>query len=91
MVDVNDVKGLRLARTELSKRGIDTMRADIRVMHGVLYIRGTVTPLMGYVCNDVRHEVEHIAHLLRQKPEIKDVVVDCSFIEGTNRGGAHRN
>ena len=90
MVDVNDVRGLRLARTELSKRGIDTMRADLRVMHGILYIRGTVPPLVGHVCHDVRHEVEHIAGLLRQKPEIRDVVVDCSYVEGVQRGSHSR-
>ena len=90
MVDVNDVRGLRLARAELSKRGIDTMRADLRVMHGVLYIRGTVTPLAGHYCEDVKTEIEHIVHVLRQRAEIKDVIIDCSYLEGGKRPATHR-
>jgi len=79
MVDVNDVRGLRVARAELSKRGIDTMRADLRVMHGILYVRGTIGLMSASAVTDVQHEVEHIAHILRQRPEIRDVVLDCGF------------
>ena len=79
MVDLNDVRGLRVARAEMSKRGIDTMRADIRVMHGVLYIRGTIVAMPSSSITDIQHEVEHLAHILRQKPEIREVIVDCMY------------
>jgi hypothetical protein len=74
-----DVHGLRLARTELSKRGIDTSRADVRVMHGVCYIRGIVGTVSGSAVEDLHTEMEHIRHILRQKPNIRDVVLDCQF------------
>jgi hypothetical protein len=79
MVDVNDVRGLRVARAELSKRGIDTMRADVRMMHGVLYVRGTIVAMPGCPIPDIQHEMDHIVHILRQKPEIRDVIIDCTF------------
>lgn len=83
MIDVNDVRGLRIARSELSKRGIDTVRADIRVIHGVCHIRGLISAMPGSNVGAIRTEVEHIAHILRQKKEIRDVVLECSFPEGS--------
>lgn len=74
-----DVHGLRLVRTELSKRGIDTSRADVRVMHGVCYIRGIVDTDPGSTIPDLHTEMEHIRHILRQKPNIRDVVLDCQY------------
>jgi hypothetical protein len=81
MVDVNDVRGLRVARAELSKRGIDTVRADVRMMHGVLYLRGAICLMPGFQINDLKHEVEHIAHFLRQRAEITDVILECTYAE----------
>jgi len=79
MIDVNDVRGLRMARSELSKRGIDTIRADIRVMHGVCHIRGAIGPMPGAKIDNVKTEVEHIALLLRQRKEIRDVMLECTY------------
>jgi hypothetical protein len=81
MVDVNDVRGLRVARAELSKRGIDTVRADVRMMHGILYLRGLICTMPGSAVSDIQSEVEHIAHILRQKPEIRDVILECTYGE----------
>jgi len=79
MADERDVRGLRISRTELSKRGIDTTRCDLRVLHGVLYIKGMVSVTKGAVIPDIRLEMEHIARVLRQKQEIRDVVLDCQY------------
>ena len=79
MTDEKDVHGLRMARSELSKRGIDTSRADVRVMHGVCYIKGMVYATPGSDIKDIRLEMEHVRHILRQKPDIRDVVLDCQF------------
>ena len=80
MVDQGDVRALRQARTELSKRGIDLQKADIRAMHGVLYIRGTISKLAGVNIPNLKQEMEHIGRVLRQKPDIRDVVVDCNCV-----------
>jgi hypothetical protein len=82
MTDQKDVHGLRMARSELSKRGIDTSRADIRVMHGVCYIKGIITAAKGSEIKDIKLEMEHLRHILRQKPDIRDVVLDCQFPGG---------
>ena len=80
MADAKDVRGLRVARTELTKRGIDIGRCDMRVLHGTLYIKGMVSITRGVVIKDLRLEMEHIGRLLRQKPDIKDVVLDCQYM-----------
>jgi hypothetical protein len=48
--------------------------------HGVLYIKGQVTRMKGADIKDLKLEMEHIARILRQKQEIRDVVVDCSYL-----------
>ena len=79
MKDPKDLVGLKAARSVLSRRGIDTTKADVRVMHGVLIIRGQVTAVRGSTVKDVRAEMENISKVLRQKPEIRDVVLDCVY------------
>lgn len=81
MADPNDVAATKLLRQEFSKRGLDTTRADLRVTHGVAYIRGSIGTIKGGP-QDVRAEIELITKVLRTRPQIKDVVVDC-----TMRGG----
>jgi len=88
MINVNDVRGLRVARAELSKRGIDTLRADVRVMHGVLHLRGLISAMAGCHIEDIKTEVEHAAHILRQKPEISEVILECTYTQGTARSMA---
>jgi hypothetical protein len=77
--DPADVAGTKLARSFLGKRGIDVSRADLRVLHGVLYIRGSIAPVRGFNITDIRAEMENQARLLRQKPEIRDVVIDVTY------------
>ncbi len=79
MANETDVRGLRVAGSELSKRGIDVSRADLRVLRGTLYIKGQVGVIRGSAIKDLSIELEHIGRLLRQKPDIKDVVIDCQF------------
>ena len=49
-------------------------------MHGVLYIRGTVGKVAGSPIQDLAIELEHIRHIMRQKPGIRDVVLDCKCV-----------
>jgi hypothetical protein len=79
MADPNDVRATKAARSEMGRRGIDMTLADIRVTHGVVYIRGTVRALRGSNVRDIRSEMELIARVLRQKAEVRDVVLDCMF------------
>lgn len=79
MADRGDVTGTKIARSMFGRRGIDVSRAEVRVMHGVCYIRGPVSAIKGSGVEDVRGECEQVARLLRQKPEIRDVVLDCVY------------
>ena len=49
------------------------------MVHGTIQIRGTISAMRGADIKDLKHEVELVARVLRQKSEIKDVIVDCSF------------
>jgi len=82
MADINDVRALRAARTEFSKRGVDITRCDIRMHHGILHVRGAVSVAKGSFIKDLKTEVEHIGRILRQKAEIRDVVIDCQYLAG---------
>lgn len=52
--------------------------ADIRASHGVVYVRGVIKPIRGGA-TDIKAECELIARVLRVKPEIRDVVLDCVY------------
>jgi hypothetical protein len=79
MANEDDVRGTKYARSELARRGIDSTQADIRVMHGICYIRGSLRALRSANIPDLRSEMEKIAKILRTKAEIKDVVIDAIY------------
>jgi hypothetical protein len=76
MVDPKDVHALKAVRAEFAKRGIDITRADIRVMHGVCHIRGTLAKLPHAVFEDLDEEIHHLVKVVRQRPEIREVALE---------------
>jgi len=64
-----------MVQRELVKRCIDTSLLDVRVTHGVVYLRGTVRKMRGHDI-DLEREMAIICTILRQKPGIRDVVSD---------------
>lgn len=80
MADIKDVRGQRAARTELGKRGVDITRCDIRMHHGVLYIKGAVGKAKNATFKDLRTEMENIGRILKSKSDIRDVVIDCQYM-----------
>jgi hypothetical protein len=79
MADINDVRATKAARSELGRRGVDMTHGDVRVLHGVVYISGAIRAIVGSGIGDVRSELELIARILKTKPEIKDVVINCTY------------
>jgi hypothetical protein len=79
MADASDVAATKLLRKEFTKALIDVTYADLRVMHGVAYIRGTVALQRASEASDIRSEVERVGRILRQRREFKDVVIDCRY------------
>jgi hypothetical protein len=78
MVDQNDFRGQRIARAEFARRGIDVSRADLYVMHGVLYMRGAVKPMPNATFTDMTSEMGLVMKILRQRPEIRDIVAEVT-------------
>ena len=79
MVDQNDFRGQRIARAEFARRGIDISRADLYVMHGVLYMRGEVKTMPNTLINDLTYEMGLVTKILRQRPEIRDIVMEIKL------------
>lgn len=73
-----DAETRRMVLREISKRHLDTSRLDVQVFHGVVYLRGTVSGMRGHEL-DVKAEVEIVRRILRQRPGIRDVVVDLIY------------
>lgn len=79
MLSESDVRGLRYAHSAFNRRGIDTSRADVRMMHGVIHVRGTLAKAPGSSYPDLRAEVDHTIKLIKSKPEVRDVVLDVVY------------
>lgn len=79
MADRGDIEATKRARREFTKHHIDISRADLRVMHGVVYLRGIVLKEHGAHYEDVKTETERIGRLLRQLPQVRDVVIDVMY------------
>lgn len=79
MADKSDIDATKRARREFTKHAIDISRADLRVMHGVMHLRGLVLGSKGAAYEDVKVETERIGRILRQVPGIRDVVIDVQY------------
>lgn len=73
-----DAEMTRMVRREISRRYVDTTYVDIRVMHGVCYLRGHIKPLKGHD-NDLTEEHEIILRIIRQRPGIREVVSELGI------------
>ncbi|MCS6919878.1 MAG: BON domain-containing protein [Fimbriimonadales bacterium] len=73
-----DVETRRMVLREISKRHVDSSRLDVQVFHGVVYLRGTVSGMRGHNV-DIKAEMEVIRRILRQRPGIRDVVLDVIY------------
>lgn len=73
-----DAEMTRMVRREISRRYVDCTNVEIKVMHGVVYLRGYLKELRGYD-NDMSKELEVILRILRQKPGIRDVISELGI------------
>ncbi len=79
MTNQNDFRGQRVARAEFGRRGIELERADLYVLHGVCYVRGEISRGPGAQYDDIKRELALVQKVLRQRPEIRDVVLDVKL------------
>jgi hypothetical protein len=71
---VEDAYQTRMVQHELSRRCVDMSLVDVRVIHGVCYLRGIMKRLRSHPEVDLEHEAEVIRKILRQRVGIRDVV-----------------
>lgn len=76
MADPADAAATKVLRREFSRRPIDISSADLRVSHGVAYVRGVVKGMKGAE-HSVSEMMDQISKALRGRPEFRDVVIDC--------------
>ncbi len=79
MADPKDVETGKYARREFVKHRIDITLADLRVSHGVVFLRGVVQAERGAPYGDVREETLRIGRILRQIQGVRDVIIECQY------------
>ena len=73
-----DAEMTRMVRREINRRYVDSTNVDVKVMHGVVYLRGYLKQLRGYD-KDLEEELDIILRILRQKPGIREVICELSI------------
>ena len=81
MHTASDVEMMRRVRSHVTRRYIDSSRLDIRVMHGVVYVRGDIGHLRTHREVELHSEVETITRILRQQPGIREVIWETNVRE----------
>jgi osmotically-inducible protein OsmY len=72
-----DAMMTRMVEREITRRMIDASRLSVKVLHGVVYLNGEIRGLRGYN-TDLKEELDIIYKILRQRPGIRDVVIDVT-------------
>jgi hypothetical protein len=73
-----DAEQTRMVQRELNRRYVDSSRLDVRVIHGIVYMRGSMTRLRTHPEVDLEHECDIIRKILRQKPGIREIIWEVS-------------
>ncbi|HEY0867784.1 MAG TPA: hypothetical protein VGE01_10410 [Fimbriimonas sp.] len=81
MITESDVRALRFAHSVLTRRGIDYSRADVRMMHGVLHIKGVLAKAVGAQYPNLKEEVEHAMKVIKSKPEVRELCLDVTYMD----------
>jgi len=76
---VDDAQMTRMVQREISRRYVDISMLDVRAMHGVVYLKGTIRALRGHDVN-LEHELEVMQRVIRSKPGIRDVIADVEIL-----------
>jgi hypothetical protein len=71
---VEDARQTRQVQHELCRRYVDMSGVDVRVIHGVCYLSGTMSRLRTHPEINLDHEAEIIRKMLSQLPGLKGVV-----------------
>jgi hypothetical protein len=75
---VEDAAATRMVRGQIARRYVDASMVDVRVTHGVCYLRGVLRILRTHPEIDLTKEMEHITTILRGKG-IRDVIWEVTL------------
>jgi len=78
MARLEDTEVTKTVWREFARRPVDISLMSIVVIHGVVYLRGQVKAMRGHNL-DLRSEMEIIAKALKQRPGIRDVIMDLTY------------
>ncbi|HWP31148.1 MAG TPA: hypothetical protein VNK96_05430 [Fimbriimonadales bacterium] len=78
MARLEDTEVTKTVWREFARRPVDISLMSIVVIHGVVYLRGQVKAMRGHTL-DLRSEMEIIAKALKQRPGIRDVIMDLTY------------
>lgn len=87
---IEDVEMTRMVRKEISRRYIDSTQLEVRVMHGVVYLRGTIKSLRSHADIDPKDEISIIERILRQRPGIREVISEVEIDRKSSLGKIRR-
>ncbi len=68
-----------MVRSQIGKRYVDSSLLDIRVSHGIVYLRGVLRTLRTHANLDLAKEMEVISTVLRSKPGVREVVWETTI------------
>ena len=69
-----DTDATRAVRAQITRRYVDSSQMEIREMHGVAYLRGVISHLQSHPEINLEHEKEVIAHSIRGRNGIREVI-----------------
>ncbi len=78
---VTDAELVRMVRRELSRFCIDISETIVASTHGVVHLNGRVRPIRGHE-NEFSEEIVKVQRVLRQRPGIRDVILEWQLPEG---------
>ncbi len=76
---VSDAETTKMVRSQIGKRYVDASLLDVRVSHGVVYLRGVLRTLRTHAGLDLNKEMEVISTVLRSKPGVREVVWEATI------------
>lgn len=76
---LEDAYQTRQVKHELTRRNVDFSEVDVRVIHGVCYLRGNMAKFRSHPEVDLDHEAEVIRKVIRSIRGIRDVVWEVHY------------
>ena len=85
---MTDPELVRTIRRELARFSLDISETIVASTHGIVHLNGRVRPIRGHE-NDFNEELTKVQRVQRQRPGVRDVIMEWQLPEGYTRGSLH--